>query len=84
MGPNHLKVFFLLPFMILVRLLAWLDPHLWRHRDVKSWRNWLWMRWTWVAYALALAGWIVLFGGVGIAVHWLEPALHLSRIKWRE
>ena len=65
-----IRTLFLLPCIALVRLSARLDPHLWRWWDVKSLESWKTLRVTWVAWALALAGWALLFAAVG-SLLWL-------------
>ena len=60
------KVIILLPFILLVRIIAKYDPHLFRYWAVDSmeyWRRWG-ASWTWKAYAMGVAGWAILFGAV--------------------
>lgn len=55
----------LLPFILLVWLGAWWDPHLFRYWDVHSIRHWQRSKPTWAAWAMAAAGWASLFCAVG-------------------
>ena len=60
----------LLPFIILVRIVAKHDPHPFRYWALDSmdyWRRWG-RTWSWKAYAFALLMWAMLFG---FLFHWL-------------
>lgn len=66
-----MKIIVLFPFILLVRLLARLDPHMFRHWDVKSMQSWHRSQTTWKAYAIGLAGWGIVLGGLCLFVRWL-------------
>ena len=61
-----MKILVLLPFILLVRLAARCDPHLFRYWDVRSLRTWREGRLTWGAWAIAAAGWAILACTLGV------------------
>ena len=66
-----MKIIVLLPFILLVRVLAHFDPHLfrcWAGHSMDHWRAW---GTTWKGYAIGLAGWAILMGGLYSLVVWL-------------
>jgi type IV secretory pathway VirB3-like protein len=66
-----MKIFILFPFILLVRILARHDPHLFRYWDVKSMQSWRRSRTTWKAYAIGVAGWGIVLGSLCFLVRWL-------------
>lgn len=67
---NDLRVYFLGPWVLVVWLTAWADPHLWRYWNMKSMANWRWFRWRWQAYAISLLGWMALGSGAFFLACW--------------
>ena len=71
---GYLRIIVLLPFIVLVRIIAKHDAHLFRYWAVDSmdyWRRWE-STWTWKAYAFALLIWAILFGGLYFLVRCLH------------
>jgi hypothetical protein len=69
----YVRVVVILPFIILVRITAKLDPHAFRYWAVDSmeyWRRWG-HTWSWKAYAIALAGWAIVFSALYLFLRWL-------------
>jgi hypothetical protein len=66
-----MKIIVLLPFILLVRVIAHFDPHLFRYWDVHSMDHWRFWGTTWKGYAIGLAGWAILLGGLYSLVVWL-------------
>ena len=66
------RILLLFPFILLTLIAARCDPHLFRYWDLKSWRQWSRGRLTWRAYAIGLAGWAVLLGGLHFLMRWLS------------
>ena len=56
-----IKIILLFPFIILVRMIAKHDPHLFRYWVVHSMDFWRGSRKPWKAYAIALSGRAVVF-----------------------
>jgi hypothetical protein len=67
----NMRIVVLYPFIVLVRILARQDPHMFRYWDVKSLENWRRIPTTWQAYAIGLAGWGIALGGLCLLVQWL-------------
>ncbi|MGA3178974.1 MAG: hypothetical protein ABSF38_01380 [Verrucomicrobiota bacterium] len=65
-----MRIICILPFVMLVRLVARHDPHLFRYRDVKSLHQWRRCRVIWLAYAISLVGWAVVFVGMYLLIRW--------------
>jgi hypothetical protein len=57
-----MKVFLLSPFILLVQILAGLDPKLFRDWDLTSLDNWHRGRTSWKAYVISLTMWASAFG----------------------
>lgn len=72
-ASGWIRITVLLPFIILVRIITKFDPHLFRYWAVDSmdyWRRWG-STWSWKAYAIALAGWAIVFAALYLFVRWL-------------
>ena len=51
-----MKIIVLWPFILLVRVIAYFDPHLFRYWAVHSMDHWRFWGKTWKGYAIGLAG----------------------------
>jgi hypothetical protein len=69
-AQQGIRIICLLPFIMLVRLLARHDPHFFRYWDVTSMEQWRRSRLSWMAYAISLVGWAIILAGMYFLVRW--------------
>jgi hypothetical protein len=65
-----MKIFVLLPLILLTRIAVHFDPHLFRYWDLTSLEQWRRLKTTRTAYVIGVAGWVIFFGAIYFLVRW--------------